>query len=101
MKRKETPYKNGYFACPNCREYIPDIKVKCICGLELNASEKIKNLVKTLNEQEKSTSKINKRLGEMNLLFSRVIKWNYGQRIAFRNKSFDKLNRLIHKWEKR
>ncbi len=100
MNKKEVPYKKGYFACPDCRKYLPNIKVKCDCGLELNATEKIKNLVKQLEKQEKITGETHKRLGEMNLLFSKVVKWNYKKIMVFKNMPYDKLNELIHKWQK-
>lgn len=97
--REEASHKDGYFACPKCRTYIKDMVTTCDCGLELNASQKIRTLVKKLKEQEAKTKSINKRLREMNLLFSKVVKWNYHKTLRFRKRSYECLNMKIHQWQ--
>ena len=98
----EIPVLEGFFNCPKCKHKIPDIVVVCNhCGLELNSNKKIRHLVKTLQETEIACKRLNRRLKEMNLLFSKVIKWNYNKRFYFRNMEFKEINRLIHKWQRR
>jgi hypothetical protein len=87
--------------CPACRKQIPDVITHCeFCGKELNSTEKIRKLVTQVDDCEKKCKRIHKRLNEMNLLFSKVIKWNYNQRIMFRKLPYEELNILIHEWQK-
>lgn len=96
----EKPVLKGFFNCPKCKHKIPDIIIPCTnCGFKLNSNEKIRKLVITLQEEEAKCKSINKRLREMNLLFSKVVKWNYPQVFKFRNKSYNEINRLIHNWQ--
>jgi hypothetical protein len=87
--------------CPVCKNQIPEIIVNChFCGKELNATAKIRKLVAELEDSKAKGKIFHKRLNEMNLLFSKVVKWNYNQRFRFRRKSFKELNDLIHEWQK-
>lgn len=98
----EKPILKGFFNCPDCKHKIPDIIVTCShCGAKLNSNEKIRNLVKQLQEEEAKCKSINNRLKGMNLLFSKVVKWNYGKVFKFRKKDCSTINRIIHNWQEK